>query len=801
MMKSKSCRAALVGLVIGLLFVFGGGPAGAEVLLNTGNIYGVENMPALWPELTLTQAYRINAIQHYHYNSGQGAPFGTISIYRWDDDALMGSWTASGSVNWGDPTPDPTQTRYWTVYPDVVLQPGHYYIEDSDWSTWSTNIQSGYVGFCWVDGTRSDSGGGDEEGTTVGPEGGSISTGQATVTVPAGAVPSSAVLSLTEKAGLTGYTEAAVGSSYQLTYSAEAINGDLSVQVSLPAGATSSLKLAVSENGAGRYSTADEASINFLDAAVAGSILSAKLPLNYGETQTTASEAGTDGVAGGTVELQPIYMLESRSQPFVLNYPHTWPAAENRPSQLLAAAQDAVTKLRNLGYSQVDNIGAPDDSRIRWFPLNVSQSMSPTKWAEQALTKSGEDYMYVDINNTYCGSANLATMRIQMGHEIFHAVQELMDPRGTLATLTDQKTLLWLKEASSVWFEYEMSGQGKSYMPDSHGSWNAYAVKGLEMGATNAEAQNIGYWASNFLRYLTDRYGDEVLFNTWQSVIAQDGDPYSGLAALINALGGATQAAYRFADFAGLWLFGQTDYGWQEPEPTGSFSASSDSTPTTFSGTSYPYSCEKYQFIFGSAASGKEYTISVDQGLGSNGMLFQLYSKAAGSGRAQFVQNLNGSFSFTSAGTEVYWVAVINGDPSRTTATAYQISVEEQGSTCQPTVNWNTSGSAIYIHSEGGPSAGFHNGPEVTAPANCCWQASIDADWLVLTSPGGAGGSFDPATGRGCGTVYFMFGAYCNCSQSDRFTEVTIAGKKKYVIQYGQTSTQYYCPYPGYQCK
>ena len=801
-MKARGFRVGFVCLLIGLLFLWPAGRAGAEVILDTGNIYAVENMPYIWPELTLTRPYLINAIQHYHYNSGQGAPFGTISIYRWDDDALMGSWAASGSGNWGNPDPVPDQTRYWTVYPNIVLPAGHYYLEDSDWSTWSTNIQSGYAGFCWIDGTPSDDSGGDEDGTTFGPDGGSISAGQATVTLPAGAVDGSAVLSLTEKTGLTGYTEAAVGSSFQLTYSSAAINGDLGVQINLPAGSPGSLKLAVSENGVGRYSTSDQASINFLDATVSGSTLTAELPLYYNVAAATPTPTavGQETVSGGTVELQPMIMLESRSQPFVLNYPHTWPTAENRPAQLLTAAQEAVTKLRSLGYTQVNDIGAPDDAGVRWFPLNVSYSLG-TKFAEQALTKSGEDHMYIDLNNTYCGPADLPTMRIQMGHEIFHAVQELMDPRNTLETLLDQKTLLWLKEASSVWFEYEMSGQGKSYVPNSHQSWDVYALKGLEMGADKTEAQNIGYWGSNFLRYLTDKYGNGVLFNTWQNVIAQGDGPYSGLAALIDALGGATQAAYRFADFAGSWLFGQTEYNWQEPSPTGSFSASTDSTPTEFTGNSYPYSCEKYQFIFGSAASGKEYTISVDQGLGSNGMLFQLYSKAAGSGRAVFVQNLTGPFTFTSAGTEVYWVAVINGDPSRITAAPYRISVDGQESSCQPTVNWNTSGAAIYLHSEGGPAAGFHNGPEVTAPAGCCWQTSIGADWAVLTSAGGNGGTYDPATGRGCGTVYLMFGAYCNCSQDDRFTEVTIAGEKKYVIQYGQTSSHYYCPYPSYGCK
>ena len=119
------------------------------------------------------------------------------------------------------------------------------------------------------------------------------------------------------------------------------------------------------------------------------------------------------------------------------------------------------------------------------------------------------------------------------------------------------------------------------------------------------------------------------MFNTWNNVIAPGERPPLRAGRLDRRRGRGDSGRADFADFAGLWLFGQTNYGWQAPEPTGSFSASTDSTSAEFSGASYPYSCEKYQLILGSAAAGKDYTISVDQGPGASGMLFQLYSKAA----------------------------------------------------------------------------------------------------------------------------------------------------------------------------
>lgn len=79
------------------------------------------------PSLIVARPTNLDMIMTYHYNSGQGATPGTITLQR-EDGKRFGPWRAT-AVN----------KVYWVVSPQITLPPGTYRVIDSDPGSWSQN--------------------------------------------------------------------------------------------------------------------------------------------------------------------------------------------------------------------------------------------------------------------------------------------------------------------------------------------------------------------------------------------------------------------------------------------------------------------------------------------------------------------------------------------------------------------------------------------------------------------------------------------------------------------------------------
>lgn len=105
----------------------------------------VQNRPAAVTTFTLDRALYLTQITTYHWNAGNGAAPGTISL-RAPDGRILGPWVAEGRPGSG------AQNVNWVARPDLLLSPGIYTVIDSDPATWSQNAGTGGAGFVWVDG-------------------------------------------------------------------------------------------------------------------------------------------------------------------------------------------------------------------------------------------------------------------------------------------------------------------------------------------------------------------------------------------------------------------------------------------------------------------------------------------------------------------------------------------------------------------------------------------------------------------------------------------------------------------------
>ena len=90
---------------------------------------------------------QLERITTYHWNNGEGAEPGTVSIYL--GDALLSSWPAVGRSAYG------TENAYWDAAVNIILMPGYTYsFRLSDEDSWSYNAASDNCGMIELYGHR-----------------------------------------------------------------------------------------------------------------------------------------------------------------------------------------------------------------------------------------------------------------------------------------------------------------------------------------------------------------------------------------------------------------------------------------------------------------------------------------------------------------------------------------------------------------------------------------------------------------------------------------------------------------------
>lgn len=111
-----------------------------ELLWTNFNTGAVQNGPKLYsgaPMKKDTEPVLITKVRTYHWNNGNGAPAGTISICEDELNNVIGTWQAVGRSGSG------RQNVYWEALVDCVMYPGHnYFVKVSDKASWSYNTES-----------------------------------------------------------------------------------------------------------------------------------------------------------------------------------------------------------------------------------------------------------------------------------------------------------------------------------------------------------------------------------------------------------------------------------------------------------------------------------------------------------------------------------------------------------------------------------------------------------------------------------------------------------------------------------
>jgi len=143
-MFGRVLAASVVAVCIGTL-----APAAwADELCSNNNVDGTLN----GPQQNATPCHfdtpvHITQIMTYHWNGGQGAQPGTITLRNVATNEEYGPFEVTSEPGQGG-----AQDVYWNAYTDITVPAGDYDVLDSDPSTWSWNNASEGYGIVTVSG-------------------------------------------------------------------------------------------------------------------------------------------------------------------------------------------------------------------------------------------------------------------------------------------------------------------------------------------------------------------------------------------------------------------------------------------------------------------------------------------------------------------------------------------------------------------------------------------------------------------------------------------------------------------------
>lgn len=404
----------------------------------------------------------------------------------------------------------------------------------------------------------------------IGPGGGTVASGQVGVTAPAGAFGADTAVRLAGQRTRPDFVGAPDSLVWTAAIDVQGWSQPLSLCLGQVGGPDRELPVALSD-----VLVVDSERSEQRPAIVAGQVRNGRLCVELPPNDGTPFDAPRVADCGDSpadvhtwreITFWKITGFETlRSDHFRLYYPAKIAAyPEDIPQQILNFAEKAYAKLAAMGFA----------ANGLTFPVSVTvQSGMGTTDGETGVPLSGKAGQYLNLNADICAPDFLERLQVTIGHEYFHVIQNLYNPRSALAIRHPWATpyFLLLSEASSVWFEGVMLDSASYVSKVFEENMQEY-LNGLGTGSAHAAIQSRGYWASGFLRYLRDAQGgDAFVHHLWQAVQAQGAGTsgLSDLGALIDTAGGITTTSANWLNFIDK-AAGKTAYAGWDPLPTAS---------------------------------------------------------------------------------------------------------------------------------------------------------------------------------------------------------------------------------------
>ncbi len=177
---------------------------------------------------------------------------------------------------------------------------------------------------------------------------------------------------------------------------------------------------------------------------------------------------------------------------------------------------EKLEKYLNDAYDELVNMGFSFSKRTNW-PVQVNlynrQSYSQNRLGEFVPSKFGNNRGYMTFNASYMSDETL--MKSTAGHELFHLVQALYDPRWAFTKAISAGNFYWLDEATATWFEEIMVGE--TYSSVTRQGHHMEPLRGIYKGADD-NPQHYGYGMAAFVKSMVGQTDKTTLSKIYQKI-------------------------------------------------------------------------------------------------------------------------------------------------------------------------------------------------------------------------------------------------------------------------------------------
>jgi hypothetical protein len=362
------------------------------------------------------------------------------------------------------------------------------------------------------------------------------------------------------------------------------------------------------------YNATPHRGIKLLEVSVGANGYTVTLPASTSGTITSAMEsrsavrkaaAATPSNNSFTIYIFAGYAMKSSAH-FNIRYPAKG-CNSLVMNQWLQNAEEAYSRL--VGTMKFDPFGlAMPATRMTMDVVDMLPgewgTLSTHSWTANPLGLFNNLVVEFNLPTRVCNSPSASDdreMEVTIGHEFFHAIQNTYDPAHALIKAVWNSRGLCLYDASSTWFEGEMLDSppylGTPAREQVFGG-NAYYSKGLGYGCAT-DPQNFGYGGSTFLRYLTNKYGPDLVLVLWRNILNG-----AGYGVPIDAMKTAgINVADEWNTFTTKLVLGTTGMGWPIPAPDSTLVYKAATPSLNVVDDMYQLSTKKHKIDFTSLAN------------------------------------------------------------------------------------------------------------------------------------------------------------------------------------------------------
>jgi len=417
---------------------------------------------------------------------------------------------------------------------------------------------------------------------TIGAEGGVLETSLLTIEVPPGAFRTATEIEVMTRSGDVPFSDGAAACRIQGLPTVFDQPLTLRLPCATPAGPPAEAFVAIGENVFVRSLGETEIAWGLEEATYEEGFLSVVLPAPETDTRGVGRSAADYEImnlpVGGTFTYSSI---DSRAGHFRIYYPI---GGNNRSEAEILGGylEEAHADIQELGFSY--------GGRTRWPVRVIIRSLGAERFGESISSAWGDDYGYLQFNLDRI--TEHAEMRVTAGHEFFHLIQALYDPRSRVSKAYTAAPHLWLDEATAVWAEALFSDDPQ-YRSTARAGQLCEPLEGMQAGAADDPGGH-GYGMAAMIRYLVGLKGPSLPLALHERILAGD-HPVAAVTASVD-----DPAVLWWSRFLRAYLLGEI-YG-DEPEfvisqHSGRFVATAGDTTRVLAGTYPDLSAKVYQVL------------------------------------------------------------------------------------------------------------------------------------------------------------------------------------------------------------